>query len=238
MTRRAKVFSALAILALAIGALVPVRTAQAAWQPVTALSLPFSETGYVTQGWGGEVTHTGKLEYALDFVILDSRWRSSTGSGKNVSDYYTWGRRILASADGVILTMAREFPDQPLNQPDEVNPWGNYLIIDHLNGEYSLIAHFKQNSIVVSPGQRVKQGDLLGLAGNSGYSLKPHIHYQLQNVGHSDADSLPVTFRSYYRITWIRETRVTDGTPQEGEAVRNTSQARPARPTPTPRRMR
>jgi len=38
------------------------------------------------------------------------------------------------------------------------------------------------NSIQVKQGQKIKQGDLLGLCGNSGNSSEPHLHFHIQNV--------------------------------------------------------
>jgi len=65
-----------------------------------------------------------------------------------------------------------------------MNPYsavGNCVIIQHSKDEVSLLAHFKQGSIVVKPGDKVKRGELLGQCGNSGNSSEPHLHYHLQN---------------------------------------------------------
>ena len=59
---------------------------------------------------------------------------------------------------------------------------GNTIIIKTANDEYLFLAHFKQHSIMVTQGQRVKQGDLLGLCGNSGNSSEPHLHFHIQNT--------------------------------------------------------
>ena len=47
---------------------------------------------------------------------------------------------------------------------------------------FLFFAHFKQNSIRVKQGQIIKQGELLGLCGNSGNSSEPHLHFHIQNV--------------------------------------------------------
>ncbi|NIQ73552.1 MAG: peptidoglycan DD-metalloendopeptidase family protein, partial [Candidatus Aminicenantes bacterium] len=51
----------------------------------------------------------------------------------------------------------------------------------HQNGECSLLCHFKYQSIKVKVGDKVKQGDLLGLCGNTGNTTQPHIHFNLQD---------------------------------------------------------
>ena len=77
---------------------------------------------------------------------------------------------------------------------------GNYVVIDHENGEYSLLFHFQQGSVAVHPGERVAMGQFLGLCGNSGASDMPHLHYHLQATPDPlgfDAEGLPIQFRSY-----------------------------------------
>jgi murein DD-endopeptidase MepM/ murein hydrolase activator NlpD len=55
--------------------------------------------------------------------------------------------------------------------------WGKWLLIDHPNGLSSMFAHMSQ--ISVSPGQKVKTGDIVGYVGSTGYSTGPHLHYTL-----------------------------------------------------------
>lgn len=71
------------------------------------------------------------------------------------------------------------------NIPGEFNPIyipGNTVILKTVNNEYLFFAHFKQNSIVVKQGSKVKQGELLGVCGNSGNSSEAHLHFHIQNV--------------------------------------------------------
>ena len=76
--------------------------------------------------------------------------------------------------------------------------FGNHVIIDHQNGEYSFLAHFKQGSIAVEMGDVVKTGHLLGLCGNSGNSTEPHLHYHLQTAPtYHEGAGLPAQFRDY-----------------------------------------
>ena len=56
------------------------------------------------------------------------------------------------------------------------------FIIKTATSEYAFFAHFKQHSIVVKQGQKLRTGELLGLCGNSGNSSEPHLHFHLQNV--------------------------------------------------------
>ena len=61
--------------------------------------------------------------------------------------------------------------------------WGNYVIINHGGGYTSLYAHLKSRN--VSKGKQVKQGDVIGYSGNTGYSTAPHLHFELNKNGNS-----------------------------------------------------
>ena len=59
--------------------------------------------------------------------------------------------------------------------------WGNYIIINHGGGYTTLYAHLSRRN--VSKGQKVKQGDVIGLSGNTGYSTGPHLHFEINQNG-------------------------------------------------------
>lgn len=58
---------------------------------------------------------------------------------------------------------------------------GNHVVLDLGDGTYALLAHLKNGSLEVHPGQRVKAGDLIGRCGNSGNTSEPHLHFQLMD---------------------------------------------------------
>ncbi len=61
------------------------------------------------------------------------------------------------------------------------NDWGygNLLIIDHGNGWQSIYGHLSQ--LKVACGEGVRQGQMVALAGSTGNSTGPHLHFELQN---------------------------------------------------------
>ena len=72
---------------------------------------------------------------------------------------------------------------------------GNSVVIDHENGEFSLVAHMQKGSVRVRVGDRVTRGQGIGVMGNSGNSSGPHVHYQLMTGPDRDtADGLPARF--------------------------------------------
>lgn len=76
---------------------------------------------------------------------------------------------------------------------------GNHVLINHGNNEYSSLGHMQHGSVRVKAGDRVKSGDVVGLAGSAGDSPIPHLHYQLSNGEYlSLADGLPSRFENAY----------------------------------------
>lgn len=59
--------------------------------------------------------------------------------------------------------------------------YGNMIMIDHGNGYHTLYAHL--SSINVRCGQSVLQGNLIGLAGSTGNSTGPHLHFEVRYMG-------------------------------------------------------
>ncbi|MCS6911386.1 MAG: M23 family metallopeptidase, partial [Anaerolineales bacterium] len=59
--------------------------------------------------------------------------------------------------------------------------YGNTVILDHGNGWHTLYAHF--NSVLVTCGEAVTQGQIIGLAGSTGRSTGPHLHFEMRLGG-------------------------------------------------------
>ena len=95
-------------------------------------------------------------------------------------------------------------------------PAGNHVVIDHGNGEYSLLAHFRRGTVTVHAGDRVKAGELLGHCGNSGNSSEPHLHIHLQNASKfGSGEGLPMQFRDYC----ANGKPVATGEPRKGQTI-------------------
>lgn len=97
-----------------------------------------------------------------------------------------YGTPVLAAADGVVTTAAYD-----------AGGYGNYLIIDHGNGNMTLYAHMSQMSAVA--GQTVTQGQTIGLVGSTGMSTGPHLHFEVY-VGGTRVD--PLLYFSNYTAAW------------------------------------
>lgn len=153
---------------------------------VTRLQLPFKDEWTVI--WGGDTkelnyhVESAAQKHAFDLVITDEKGRSYKTDGKTNEDYYAFGKKLYAPCDGEVVLVVDGVKD---NKPGELNPVyvpGNTVVIKTAKGEHLFFAHFKQHSIKVVQGQPVKQGQLLGLCGNSGNSSEPHLHFHVQNM--------------------------------------------------------
>ena len=151
----------------------------------TQLSLPFKDSWLVL--WGGDTRELNQhhdmpnQRFALDLLGVGEGGKTQQGGGTRNEDFYAFGREVLAPAEGTVIEVIEGVRD---NTPGSMNPFsaiGNCVVIQHREGEVSVLAHFKQGSIVVKAGDSVKRGQLLGKCGNSGNSSEPHLHYHLQN---------------------------------------------------------
>ena len=187
----------------------------------TELSLPFYGTWYVIQGNHGSKTHWGLSAYSWDFLVLDEQRKSHRGSGQKNDDYYSFGLPVLAPNAGVVLKVVNNISDNIPTKANRKQNWGNYVIIDHWNGEFSEISHFKHGSITVAAGETVAKGQILGQCGNSGLSYEAHIHYQLQKGDSVGTETIPTKFSRYIKQTNGTEVMVKAGVPRESDLVRN-----------------
>jgi len=152
----------------------------------TPLALPFKGRWLVV--WGGDTKALNQhhdapgQRYGFDLLGVGPDGKTRKGAANTNEDYYAFGREVLAPADGTVTDVIEGVRD---NVPGSMNPYsavGNGVIIQHREREVSVLAHFKQGSIVVKVGDKVKRGQALGLCGNSGNSSEPHLHYHLQNT--------------------------------------------------------
>lgn len=172
------------------------------YQTIADLELPFNSEWLVV--WGGrtldENYHASLSDqrFAIDVVQIQNG-STFTGNGNQNEDYHCFGDTLFAPGSGKIVEMMNSVADNVPGRTNKKHLFGNYVIIDHGNDEYSVLAHFMNNSIVVNVGDYVAKGEVLGLTGNSGNSTEPHLHYHLQNrpsIG--KGAGLPAQFREYY----------------------------------------
>ncbi len=58
--------------------------------------------------------------------------------------------------------------------------YGNYVIIQHTDGNYTLYGHLHAGTIMVRQGDSVERGQVIGYIGSSGRSTGPHLHFEVR----------------------------------------------------------
>lgn len=99
------------------------------------------------------------------------------GGGKPIPEFHrgidisaAYSRDIMACADGEVIFVGGS------------TGYGNYLMIKH-DGFVSLYAHCE--SVLCHTGESVDAGDSIAIAGSTGRSTGPHLHFEIRVNGES-----------------------------------------------------
>lgn len=147
--------------------------------------LPF--TGFWLTFWGGDTRaqnhhhDTTSQKYAFDFIQTDESGKFFRTTGADNEDYFSFGQDIISPSPGIVIEVVDGLRDNKPGQLNSFNFTGNYVMLKHGNGLFSILGHLRQHSIVVKAGDKVNLGQKLGECGNSGYSTDPHLHFHVQD---------------------------------------------------------
>ncbi len=111
------------------------------------------------------------------------------------------GDNVCAAFDGIVRYSAYN-----------TGGYGNCVVIRHYNGLETLYGHLSGR--IVTPGQSVRAGELIGYGGSTGYSTGPHLHFETRYLGepidpttfidfkdstyHLKSDTLLISKESFY----------------------------------------
>lgn len=137
--------------------------------------LPFKdgESYLLSQGYFGQSSHQN--EHALDFTMPP-------------------GTEVTASREGIVVAYKE---DSKRGCPSRAcNDEGNYIRILHADGTIADYYHLQQNGALVELGQQVSAGELIGLAGATGWSSGSHLHFIVYQAGLDERITLPTLFKT------------------------------------------
>lgn len=119
--------------------------------------LPFgdAESHTLLQGYNGPYGHTGKLAFAYDFKM-------------------PIGTAVAAARGGVIAKVESRYADANRTPGQE-----NYVVVSHGDGTFARYYHLTKDGALVSVGQRVSRGEIIGRSGDTGASAGPHLHFDV-----------------------------------------------------------
>jgi hypothetical protein len=142
--------------------------------------------------------HSNFMRYAADFVPVDAAGEAHAPGRDDNAAWRGFGADVLAVADGVVVASEgsraddRRF-DQDKLATEPMRLFGNYVVIDHGDGQFSVSGHLQQGS-VLAPGTPVRAGMRIGRIGASGSAFFPHLHFELQDGPTLAAEGLPAYF--------------------------------------------
>ncbi len=115
-----------------------------------------------------------------------------------VTAWFGFGQPVSSPCDGVVEVAHDGVPDRPETNllrdllrvlrlrknefaKGDLSPFaGNHVIIRHKDA-FVLIAHLKQGTVRPLAGKNIAAGEPVGMVGNSGASLAPHLHLQVMD---------------------------------------------------------
>jgi hypothetical protein len=204
-------------------------------RPVAVIAPPLHGAGYISaDSCCDAVRHqraalpiNGRLwlaqRYAVDWEQVNEQGRIYRGPKEKVESYNIFGKEAIAVADATVASVTDGAPEgTPGAYPTAIDPAaadGNAVVLDLGQHRYAMYAHLQPGSIKVHQGDKVKTGQVLGLVGNTGNSLVPHLHFQLMDQPSSlasnglpyEIDNFEVTAKGVSTATF--DQAEADGTP-------------------------
>lgn len=102
--------------------------------------------------------HVGPLKHAIDFIVPE-------------------GTPIYAARAGLVVFVKDSSKIGGTSKKFAAH--GNMIQIWHKDGTFADYLHLKYKGAKVKPGQRVRQGQVIGYSGNTGWSAGPHLHFMV-----------------------------------------------------------
>jgi Peptidase family M23 len=168
--------------------------------------------------------------YAYDFISIDAKGNMYKNSPFKKQNWYVFGKPVFAPGAGRIIAIQNNIPDNEFSGTTIVEPkisanadpngMGNHVVIDHGNGEYSVLLHMERCSVKVKVGDMVKQGQQIGNIGFSGDAICPHLHYTVMN-GSKElvSEGIPSYFSDYKLYRGKNYIKIKKGRIDSGDIV-------------------
>jgi len=125
--------------------------------------------------------------YAIDWKqIRDGA--SFSGDARDVHSYYSYGKAMLAVADGRVVTARDGLPNNIPGHGESFHPAvpisletvaGNTITLDLGGGQFAYYMHLLPGSLRVKEGDRVRRGQVVARLGASGDAREPHLHFEV-----------------------------------------------------------
>lgn len=172
------------------------------------------------------------VRYGYDFCPVNNNGAMYKNDNPyKKENWYGYGAAVVAPGPGTVVAAVNDTPENdykgksavyaPIPEDDiQRSLGGNYVILDHGNGEFSYFAHMRPGSVRVKKGDHVQQGEEIGEIGFAGDAFIPHLHYMLMDTFDIlKAEGLPSYFRDFHRVLGSKPIDVKRGQVDSGDIV-------------------
>jgi murein DD-endopeptidase MepM/ murein hydrolase activator NlpD len=151
------------------------RTAAAKTGSATAAAAKTASAATASTGWAKPV---GDALIGTGYDVAGSSW--SSGHHTGVDFLVNTGTAVHSVAAGTVVSAGWD------------GSYGNDVIVKHSDGKYTLYGHLSQ--ALVSAGQRVTEGQQIGVSGATGNVTGPHLHFEVRTTPSYGSDIDPVAY--------------------------------------------
>ncbi len=113
------------------------------------------------------------------YISCEYGWRfdnTDFHTGIDVTRNAAQGKPYVAAASGTVIYAGWDPNGAAYN-----GGYGQMIMIDHGDGFVTLYGH--SSALYVSVGQQVKQGEVIGAIGETGWAYGPHVHFEIRVNG-------------------------------------------------------
>ena len=187
---------------------------QISFEPSRTFSLDYQNniecgTATVTVNGAGNLTGKKTLQFKIEEKFIwpcQSSYTVTTlyyyKDGKQHSTSYGYNRSIDIGGGGNIVAIADGVVEKAVGM---TTSYGYHVIIRHEDGSRSLYGHMKAGSLQVRTGDKVKQGQVLGVMGQTGNADGIHLHFE-----YSKEDLMMTFYKDQYKEKLVFEQNVHD----------------------------
>ena len=112
------------------------------------------------------------------------------------------GTPILAARDGVVIRVKEDGSRGGWGK--KFRSQGNNIVIQHTDNSRSGYWHLKKDGAVVNVGDTVKQGQVIGFSGKTGYAAIPHLHFIVWKNNRGNWQQIATRFQTSKGIKYLK----------------------------------
>lgn len=155
------------------------------WWPIGSVETTESDGKIMAAGEPESTTITSRYGFRIDPITQEP---DSLHNGLDIGGIEN-STNIIAAKSGIVVSIIDDKGGNcVVGDASCGGGYGNYIILQHTDGNYTVYAHMSQGTLTVKNGDSVSQGQVIGKMGNTGRSTGNHLHFEVR-VGGNDYNS-------------------------------------------------